>query len=223
MVVTAPLSPSWSTSLYRNRRTPPIDSREVPFTKCAFKQSPHKNNIDIASENKNQTSSSFPYFSFCQVFDSFSGISLLLQTFLATFLHVDLIFKALSRVQYSSVVRLRIIHHNISVGLTNTNKHFWCRCRGQTVKRELLSIANLVPYFSFDFIFFLSSHLLLSLWDHLVPLLSILSYTLKRKLWPLETLDLILTSGHELRLWLVEMIMKQSFLGATGENSSLYL
>jgi hypothetical protein len=97
-------------------------------------------------------------------------------------------------------MRLRIIHHNIFVGLTNTNKHFWRRCRGKTVKRELLSIANLVPYFSLDFIFFLSSHVLLSLWDHLVPLLSILSCTLKQKLWPLETLDLILTSGHKLRL-----------------------
>jgi hypothetical protein len=137
---------------------------------------------------------------------------------------MDSIFKTLSRVECSPVsVRLWIIHHSISVGLTNTNKHFWRRCRGETVKRELLSIANLVPYFSVDFIFFLSSHLLLSLWDHLVPLLSILSYTLKRKLWPLETLDLILTSSHELRLRLVEMIMKQSFLGATDENSSLHL
>jgi hypothetical protein len=118
-------------------------------------------------------------------------------------------------------VRLRIIHHNIFVGLTNTNEHFWRRCRGETVKRELLSIANLVPYFILDFILFLSSHLLLSLWDHLVPLLSILSC--KRKLWPLETLDLILASGHELRLRLVEMIMEQSFLGATDKNSSLHL
>jgi hypothetical protein len=31
----------------------PIDSREVPFTTCALKQSPHKNNIDIACEDKN--------------------------------------------------------------------------------------------------------------------------------------------------------------------------
>jgi hypothetical protein len=35
---------------------------------------------------------------------------------------VDLIFKTLSRVECSPVsVRLRIIHHNIFVGLTNTN------------------------------------------------------------------------------------------------------
>jgi hypothetical protein len=120
-------------------------------------------------------------------------------------------------------VRLRIIHHNFSVGLTNTNKHLWCRCRGETVKRELLSITILVPYFSLDFIFLLSSHLLLSLWDLLIPILSILSCTLKRKLWPLETLDLILTSGHELHLRLVEMIMKQSFLEAIDKNSSLHL
>jgi hypothetical protein len=127
-------------------------------------------------------------------------------------------------VECSSVSgRLRIIHHTIFVGLTNFNKHFWRRCQGETVKREILSIANLVPYFSLDFIVFLSSHLLLFLWDHLVTLLSILSCTLKRKLWPLETLDLILTSGHELCLRLVEMIMKQSFLGATDENSSLHL
>jgi hypothetical protein len=137
---------------------------------------------------------------------------------------VDSIFKTLTQVECSPVsVHLRIIHLNISVSLTNTNKHFWRRCRGETVKRELLSIANIVPYFSLDFIFFLSSHLLLSLWDHLVPLLSILSCTLKRKLRPLGTLDLILTSGHELRLRLVEMILKQSFLGATDENSSLHL
>jgi hypothetical protein len=86
-----------------------------------------------------------------------------------------------------------------------------------------VSIANLVPYFSLDFIIFLSSHLLLSLRDLLVPLLSILSCTLKWKLWPLETLALILTSGHELCLRLVEMMMKQSFLGATDKNSSLHL
>jgi hypothetical protein len=136
---------------------------------------------------------------------------------------MDLIFKILSRVEFSPVSMCLRIIQNISVGLTNTNKHFCRRCRGETVKRELLSIANLVPYFSLDFFFFLSSHLLLSLWDHLVPLLSILSYTLKRKLWPLETLHLILASGHELRLRLVEMIMKQSFLGVTDENSSLHL
>jgi hypothetical protein len=47
---------------------------------------------------------------------------LLLQTFLSTFLPMDSIFKTLSRVECSPVsVRLRIIHHNISVGLTNTN------------------------------------------------------------------------------------------------------
>jgi hypothetical protein len=57
------------------RYDPPIDFREVPFTKCAFRQSPHKNNIDIACENKNQTSLSFPYLSFCQVLDSYSVIS----------------------------------------------------------------------------------------------------------------------------------------------------
>jgi hypothetical protein len=35
---------------------------------------------------------------------------------------VDSIFKTLSRVEYSPVsVRLRIIHHNIYVGLTNTS------------------------------------------------------------------------------------------------------
>jgi hypothetical protein len=50
----------------------PIDSREVPFTKCAFRQSPNKNNIDIAREDKNQTSLSFPYLSFCLVLDSYS-------------------------------------------------------------------------------------------------------------------------------------------------------
>jgi hypothetical protein len=134
-------------------------------------------------------------------------------------------FKTLTWVECSQVsVRLRIIHHNISIGLTDTNKHLWrCRPGGGTVKRELLSIANLVLYFSLDVIFFLSSHMLLSLWDHLVPLLSILSCTLKRKLWPLETLDLIVTSGHELRLRLVEMIKKRSFLGTTDENSSLHL
>jgi hypothetical protein len=74
---------------------PPIECREVPFPKCAFRQSPHKNNIDIACENKNQTSLSFPYLSFCQVLDSFLGISLLLQTILSTFLPVDSIFKTL--------------------------------------------------------------------------------------------------------------------------------
>jgi hypothetical protein len=143
--------------VYRNRRTPPIDSREVPFSKCAFRQSPHKNNGDIACENKNQTSSSFPYLSFCQVLDSFSGISLLLRPLSLPFFLWIRYLKPSSRVKCSPVfVRLRIIHHNISAGLTNTNKHFWHRCRGETVKRELLSITNLVPYFSLDFIFFLS-------------------------------------------------------------------
>jgi hypothetical protein len=61
--------------VYRNRRTPPIDSREVPFPKCAFRQSPHKINIDIGCENKNHTSLSFPYLSFCRVLDSYSVIS----------------------------------------------------------------------------------------------------------------------------------------------------
>jgi hypothetical protein len=51
---------------------PPHRFLEVPFPKCAFRQSPHKNNIDIACENKNQTSLSFPYLSFCQVLDSYS-------------------------------------------------------------------------------------------------------------------------------------------------------
>jgi hypothetical protein len=32
---------------------PHIDSREDPFPKCAFSQSPHKNNIGIACKNKN--------------------------------------------------------------------------------------------------------------------------------------------------------------------------
>jgi hypothetical protein len=50
----------------------PIDSREVPFTKCAFRQSTHKNNIDKACEDNNQTSLSFPYLSFCPVLDSYS-------------------------------------------------------------------------------------------------------------------------------------------------------
>jgi hypothetical protein len=50
----------------------PPDSREVPFPKCAFRQSPHNNNIDIACDNENQTSLSFPYLSFCQVLDSYS-------------------------------------------------------------------------------------------------------------------------------------------------------
>jgi hypothetical protein len=96
---------------------------------------------------------------------------------------VDSIFKTLFPGEVLTGYRaLADIHHNISVGLTNTNKHFWRCCQQETVKRELLSITNLVPYFSLDFIFFLSSHLLLSLWDHLVPLLSILSCTLKRKL-----------------------------------------
>jgi hypothetical protein len=61
--------------VFRNRRTPPIDSREVPFPKCAFRHSPYNNNIDIACENKNQTSLSFPYLSFCQVLHSYSMIS----------------------------------------------------------------------------------------------------------------------------------------------------
>jgi hypothetical protein len=39
-------------------------------------------------------------------------------------LPVDSIFKTLSRVECSPVsVRLRIIHHNISIGLTNTNNN----------------------------------------------------------------------------------------------------
>jgi hypothetical protein len=123
--------------VYRNHRTPPIDSREVPFPMCAFRQSPHKNNIDIACENKHQTSLSFPYLSFCcQVFDSYLVISYIPQILslpfslwfiliLIVISYMPQIFKTFSRVECSPVfVRLRIIHHNIFVGLTNTNKHF---------------------------------------------------------------------------------------------------
>jgi hypothetical protein len=107
---------------YRNRRTPPIDFREVLFPKCAFRQSPHKNNIDIAYENKNQTSSSFLYLSFCQVLDSFSGISLLLRPFSLPFSVWIQYLKPSSPVKCSPVsMRLQIIYHNIFVGLTNTN------------------------------------------------------------------------------------------------------
>jgi hypothetical protein len=104
----------------------------------------------------NQTFSSFPYLSFCQVLDSISGISLLLIPFSLPFSMWIQFLKPSPRVMCSPVsVCLRIIHHNIFVGLTNTNKHFWHRCRGEMVKRELLSITNLVPYFSLDFIFFI--------------------------------------------------------------------
>jgi hypothetical protein len=49
---------------------PSIETIGLPFTKCTCRQSPHKNNIDIALEDKNQTSLSFPYLSFCPVLDS---------------------------------------------------------------------------------------------------------------------------------------------------------
>jgi hypothetical protein len=109
---------------------------------------------------RTRLSLSFSYLSFCQVLDSFSGISLLLRPFSLPFSLWIRYLKPSSLVSAHPVsVRLRIIHHNISVGLTNTNKHFWRRCRGETVKRELLSITNLVPYFylfffCLDFIFF---------------------------------------------------------------------
>jgi hypothetical protein len=38
----------------------PLRFSRGPFTKCAFRQSPHKNNIDIDCENMNQTSLCFP-------------------------------------------------------------------------------------------------------------------------------------------------------------------
>jgi hypothetical protein len=44
---------------------------------------------------RTRLSLSFPYLSFCQVLDSFSGITLLPQTILSTFLPVYSIFKTL--------------------------------------------------------------------------------------------------------------------------------
>jgi hypothetical protein len=106
--------------VYRNCRTPPIDSREVPFPNCAFRQSPHENNKDIACENKNQTSLSFPYLSFYQVLDSFLGISLLLRQF--SLLPVDSIFKTLSPGEVLTGIRVLADYPSyIYVGLTNTN------------------------------------------------------------------------------------------------------
>jgi hypothetical protein len=114
--------------VYKNRRTPPIDSRELPFPKFAFRQSPYKNNIDIACDNKNQTSLSFPYLSFCQVLDTYSVISYIPHILSLPFYLWIRYLKPSSRVKCSSVSgRLRIIHHNIFIGLTNTNKHFWRR------------------------------------------------------------------------------------------------
>jgi hypothetical protein len=121
--------------VYRNRRTPPFDSQEVPFPKCAFKQSPHKNNKDIACVKVNQTSLSCPYLSFCQVLDSFSGISLLLRPLSLPFSLWIRYLKPSSRVKCSPVsVRLRIINHNISVDLTNTNTPMLERCSSSSIK-----------------------------------------------------------------------------------------
>jgi hypothetical protein len=118
-------------------------------------------------------------------------------------------------------VRFQIIHHNISVSLIITNKHSGV-VAGEKRLTELLSIANLVPYFSVDFIFFLSSHLLLSL-GSLGSTFIYLKLHPKAEALATRNFRSYLTSGHELRIRLVEMIMKQSFLGAIDENSSLHL
>jgi hypothetical protein len=140
--------------VYRNHKTPPIGSWEVPFPKCAFRQSPHKNNIDISCENKNQTSLSFSYLSFCQVLDSYSMISYIPQILSLPFSLWIRYLKPSGGMHY---VKTSNRSHNICNGpltpVTSTHICNGCSLAPVTYKRArtTLGLASTMPVTNVDF------------------------------------------------------------------------
>jgi hypothetical protein len=125
---------------------------------------------------------------------------------------MDSLFKTLSRVECSPVsVRLRIIHHNISIGLTNTNKHFWHRCRGERFRENSSTITNIISFF-FLFNFRLPT----------VPmdttLIKDFSAPSELSLRPMASSKPILADAYELRPRLIEMVQTNTFLGIEDED-----
>jgi hypothetical protein len=96
-------------------------------------------------------------------------------------------------------MRLRIIHHNISVGLTNTNKHFWRRCWGEQLRENSLRITNFVSFF-----FLFSFRLLTVLMD--TTLIKDFLAPSELSLRPMPSSKPILSDAYELRPWLIEMV-----------------
>jgi hypothetical protein len=108
-------------------------------------------------------------------------------------------------------MRLWIIHHNIFVGLTNTNKHFWCCCRGERLRENFSSITNLVSFF-FLFSFILPTVLMET------TLIKDFSVPLELSLRPMPSSKPILFDAYELRPQLIEMVQTNTFLGIEDED-----
>jgi hypothetical protein len=108
-------------------------------------------------------------------------------------------------------VRLRVIHHNIFVGLTNTNKHFWRHCRGERLRENSSSITNLVSFFFlFSFIF---PTVLMD-----TTLIKDFSAPSELNLRPMPSLKPILSDAYELCPWLIEMVQTNTSLGIEDED-----
>jgi hypothetical protein len=108
-------------------------------------------------------------------------------------------------------VRLRIIHHNISVGLTNTNKHFWRRFQGERLRENSSSITNLVSFF-----FLFSFRLPTVLMD--TTLIKDFSAPTELSLRPMPSSKPILSDAYELRPLLIEMVQTNTFLVIEDED-----
>jgi hypothetical protein len=108
-------------------------------------------------------------------------------------------------------VRLRIIHHNIYVGLTNTNKHFWRRCQGERLRENSSSITNLVSFF-----FLFSFRLPTILVD--TTLIKDFSAPSELSLGPMPSSKPILSDAYEMRPRLIEMVQTNTFLGIEDKD-----
>jgi hypothetical protein len=106
---------------------------------------------------------------------------------------------------------LRVIHHNIFVGLTNTNKHFWRRCWGERLRENSSSITNLVSFF-----FLFGFRLPTVLMD--TTLMKEFSAPSELSLRPMQSSKPILSDAYELRPRLIEMIQTNTFLGIKDED-----
>jgi hypothetical protein len=108
-------------------------------------------------------------------------------------------------------VLLQIIHHNIFVSLTNTNKHFWCCCRGEWLRENSSSITNFISFF-FLFSFGLPNVLM----DN--TLIKDFSAPSELSLRPMPSSKPILADAYELCPRLVEMVQTNTFLGLVDKD-----
>jgi hypothetical protein len=92
--------------------------------------------------------------------------------------------------------------YNISVGLTNINKHFWRRCREERLRENSSSITNLVSFF-----FLISFRL---------P--TVLTAPSELSLRPMPSSKPILADAYELHPWLIEMVQTNTFLGIEDKD-----